>query len=57
MDHDLDAVVVGVGSSGTISGMTAFFKRVAPHVEIIIADPVGSILVEYITSGEIHPGG
>jgi cystathionine beta-synthase len=57
MDHDLDAVIVGVGSSGTISGMTAFFKREAPHVEMIIADPVGSILVEYIKSGEIHPGG
>jgi cystathionine beta-synthase len=57
MDHDLDAVVVGVGSSGTISGMSAFFKREAPHVEMILADPVGSILVEYIRTGEIHPGG
>jgi cystathionine beta-synthase len=57
MDHDLDAVVVGVGSSGTISGMSAFFRREAPHVEMILADPVGSILVEYIRTGEIHPGG
>jgi cystathionine beta-synthase len=57
MDHDLDAVVVGVGSSGTISGMSAFFKREAPHVEMILADPVGSILVEYIRTGEVHPGG
>ncbi len=57
MDHDLDAVVVGVGSSGTISGMSAFFRREAPGVEMVLADPEGSILAEYVRSGEIHPGG
>ena len=57
MEHDLDAVVVGVGSSGTISGMSAFFRREAPGVEMVLADPKGSILAEYIKTGEIHPGG
>jgi len=57
MEHDLDAVVVGVGSSGTISGMSAFFRRQAPGVEMVLADPKGSILAEYIKTGEIHPGG
>jgi len=57
MDQDLDAVVVGVGSSGTISGMSAFFRREAPGVEMVLADPEGSILAEYVRSGEIHPGG
>jgi cystathionine beta-synthase len=27
MDHDIDAVVVGVGSAGTITGLTRFLKR------------------------------
>ena len=53
---DLDAVVVGVGSSGTVSGMSAYFKREAPGVEIVLADPEGSILAEYVRSGEIHEG-
>ena len=57
MGGDLDAVVVGVGSSGTIAGMSAYFKREAPGVEIVLADPAGSILAEYVRSGEIHPGG
>ncbi|UCC13169.1 MAG: cystathionine beta-synthase [Gammaproteobacteria bacterium] len=57
MDHDLDAVVVGVGSSGTISGMSAFFRSEAPGVEMVLADPKGSILAEYIKTGEINPGG
>jgi cystathionine beta-synthase len=57
MGHDLDAIVVGVGSSGTISGMTSFFRREAPELEFVLADPKGSILANYVNSGEIVPGG
>jgi cystathionine beta-synthase len=57
MEHELDAVVVGVGSSGTIAGLTSFFKREAPHVEFVLADPKGSILANYVKTGEIVPGG
>ncbi len=48
MDDDMDAIVFGVGSSGTMSGLTAYFKEKDPSVEMILADPVGSILAEYI---------
>jgi len=48
MDNDMDAIVFGVGSSGTMSGMTKYFKKHAPNIEMIVADPVGSILAEYI---------
>ena len=44
MDHDVDAVVVGVGSGGTLTGIGRFFERVAPKVGMILADPKGSIL-------------
>jgi cystathionine beta-synthase len=57
MQERLDAVVVGVGSSGTIAGLAAYFKRHAPHVELVLADPQGSILVEYINSGKITQKG
>ncbi|HVF62506.1 MAG TPA: pyridoxal-phosphate dependent enzyme [Casimicrobiaceae bacterium] len=47
----LDAIVVGVGSSGTLTGLTRFFRRVAPHVEFVLADPLGSILADLVTTG------
>ena len=53
MNHDIDAVVVGVGSSGTISGLTHFFKKVTDRVEMILADPEGSVLAEFINTGKI----
>jgi cystathionine beta-synthase len=56
MQHQLDAVVVGVGSSGTIAGLTAYFKRHAPQVEIVLADPQGSVLAEYIKTGTLTQG-
>ena len=39
MHHQLDAVVCGVGSGGTLTGLGRYFRRVAPHVEMILADP------------------
>jgi cystathionine beta-synthase len=53
MNHKVDAVVVGVGSSGTITGLTRFFQKVSPKTEMVLADPVGSILAEYIETGKI----
>ncbi len=57
MSQQLDAVVVGVGSSGTITGMTHFFKANAPHVDIVLADPEGSILSGYIATGKLTEAG
>src|SRR6188474_3420197 len=44
--HDLDAIVVGVGSSGTLTGLTNYFRGVQPKLEFVLADPVGSILAD-----------
>ncbi|WP_207887072.1 cystathionine beta-synthase [Pseudomonas sp. 30_B] len=55
--HDLDAVVVGVGSAGTLTGLTRFFQKVQPKLEMILADPVGSIMAEYSRSGAIGTPG
>jgi cystathionine beta-synthase len=57
MDKRLDAIVVGVGSSGTIAGLAAYFKRHAPNVELVLADPRGSILAEYIETGKMTQKG
>jgi cystathionine beta-synthase len=53
MSQRLDAVVIGVGSSGTLGGLAAYFKKTAPHVEIVIGDPQGSIVAEYVTTGKL----
>lgn len=57
MHHELDAVVCGVGSGGTLTGLGRYFRRVAPHVEMILADPQGSILAPYIETGEVCEAG
>ncbi|HEY4530299.1 MAG TPA: pyridoxal-phosphate dependent enzyme [Luteimonas sp.] len=49
----LDAIVFGCGSSGTMSGLSRCFAEQAPHVEMVLADPVGSILAEYINEGTL----
>jgi cystathionine beta-synthase len=57
MDHDIDAVVVGVGSGGTLTGIGRFLKRVAPNAKMILADPKGSVLAPLVTDGKsIEPG-
>jgi cystathionine beta-synthase len=51
MDGKLDAMVVGVGSSGTVTGLGQFFHEHAPGCEMIVADPEGSILADTINKG------
>jgi cystathionine beta-synthase len=53
MDGKLDAIVFGCGSSGTMSGLSRCFAKAAPNVEFILADPVGSILAQYINEGTL----
>ena len=53
----VDAVVVGVGSAGTIGGLTRYFLKVKPSVEIVLADPEGSILKDYSLTGQYTSAG
>lgn len=55
--HDLDAIVVGVGSGGTITGLTRYFRRVQPALQFVLADPAGSVVAEYTRSGKIGKAG
>jgi cystathionine beta-synthase len=57
MGHDVDAIVVGVGSSGTLTGLSRFFARVQPDCEIVLADPEGSVLTGYIREKHIGTAG
>ena len=52
-EGDVDAVVCGVGTGGTITGLARFFAKHSPKTEMVLADPEGSILANYIATGEI----
>ncbi|KQT52104.1 MULTISPECIES: pyridoxal-phosphate dependent enzyme [unclassified Aureimonas] len=54
---DVDAVVVGVGSGGTLTGLGRYFGAVLPKTEIILADPAGSVLAPYIRTGIVESAG
>ena len=53
LDGRVDAIVLGVGSSGTVSGISKFLAENSPETELIVADPAGSILATYINKGEL----
>src|SRR5690348_7271121 len=57
MEHDVDAVVVGVGSGGTLTGLGRFFARTSPKTEIILADPAGSVLAPFLKTGKMTEAG
>jgi len=57
MGHDVDAVVCGVGSGGTLAGLSRFFARVSPKTEMVLADPDGSVLCDYIKTGKYGTAG
>ncbi|MET4730192.1 cystathionine beta-synthase [Lysobacter enzymogenes] len=53
MGGQLDAIVFGCGSSGTMTGLSRAFAKLSPSTELVLADPVGSILEEYINRGTL----
>jgi cystathionine beta-synthase len=57
MEHRVDAIVCGVGSGGTMTGLSRFFARVQPAAEMVLADPLGSALAEYVRTGHYGPNG
>jgi len=57
MHQRVDAVVCGVGSGGTITGLTHFFRSKGRAVKMILADPLGSVLAEYTRSGRVGTAG
>ncbi|MEJ6785425.1 pyridoxal-phosphate dependent enzyme [Aminobacter sp. Piv2-1] len=57
LEGDVDAVVVGVGSGGTLTGLGRFFAKVSPKTEMVLADPVGSVLAPLVKTGKMEEAG
>ena len=51
---EIDAIVISVGTGGTISGVGRYFKEHAPDVLIVGADPEGSVYTAE-DDGDLHP--
>lgn len=46
MGGDIDVIVGGAGTGGTLSGTAQFLKEKKPDIKVLCADPVGSILYD-----------
>ncbi len=51
LDGKVDAVIFGVGTGGTLSGAGDYLRRQNPDIDLILADPEGSILAPLVQSG------
>ena len=51
------AFVAGAGTGGTITGVARCFRRLSPETRIVLVDPVGSVLAEYVRTGAHGPAG
>jgi cysteine synthase len=51
------AFVVGAGTGGTISGVGRRLKAALPRVCVVLADPIGSGLADWVETGRIGPDG
>jgi cysteine synthase len=51
------AFVAGAGTGGTITGVGRRLRAARPSVRIVLADPVGSALAEWVDTGQLGPDG
>lgn len=56
-DGRIDAFVTSAGTGGTIAGVAAYLKSRSDRVRIVLADPPGSALHDYIKMGEVQGDG
>jgi cystathionine beta-synthase len=49
----IDAIVIGTGTGGTVSGIGRFFKKKGAKTKIIGVDPLGSVHYHYFKTGTL----
>jgi cysteine synthase len=53
----IGAFVAGAGTGGTITGVGRLLKRAVPRARIVLADPIGSGLAQWVRDGVVGPDG
>ena len=53
----IDAFICAVGTGGTLAGTGMALRRLDPRIKIVLADPMGSALYHYYTSGTLKAEG
>jgi cysteine synthase len=56
-EGNIGAFVCGAGTGGTISGVGACLKAAVPGVRVVLADPLGSVLADWVETGELTGDG
>jgi cystathionine beta-synthase len=57
MEGEVDAIVIGVGSGGTLTGVGRFMQQASPRTQMILADPAGSVLAPLVETGRMTQAG
>ncbi|NIR43766.1 MAG: cysteine synthase A, partial [Gemmatimonadetes bacterium] len=57
VEGPVGAFVSGAGTGGTITGVGRRLLRAQDDVRIVLADPVGSGLADWVETGELGPDG
>jgi cysteine synthase A len=53
----IDAWVLATGTGGTLAGTARYLKERNPSVHVVLADPMGSALYNYVKRGEVKAEG
>lgn len=51
MDGRIDCFVCGIGTGGTVSGVSRYLKERDPRVRVVAVDVVGSVFTEFFRTG------
>jgi cysteine synthase A len=53
----IDAFVCATGTGGTLAGVARYLRQVDPKIRIVLADPQGSALYNWVKTGELKASG
>jgi cysteine synthase len=56
-EHTIGAFVCSSGTGGTITGVGRRLKEYDPRIQVVLADPVGSSLADWVNTGTLGPDG
>lgn len=51
MGDELDVLVAGIGTGGTLCGSAKYIKEKNPNMKTLAVDPIGSVFYEYVQTG------